>query len=105
MTERELQRAVLGLAATHHWRAVHFLPARSMRDGRAFLTAQQGDKGFPDLVLLRPPRLIFAELKSDRGRVDFDQATWLNSLGTVAGVEDYVWRPRDWPDAVEAALK
>jgi len=96
MNEKELQRAVLEEARLLGWRIAHFSTSRSMRDGRAFLTAQQGHRGFPDLVLLRPPRLIFAELKTARGRVDFDQATWLNGLDAVPGVEQFVWRPDDW---------
>ena len=57
-------------------------------------------------MLLRPPRLIFAELKSKRGRVDFDQATWLNGLNEVKGVEQYLWRPADWElGTVEEVLR
>lgn len=40
------------------------------------------------------------ELKSDRGRISKPQAKWLYALH-VAGVEHYVWRPRDWPVAKE----
>jgi len=95
MNERELQKTILDQARLLGWRIAHFQTARSMRDGRAFMTAQQGHRGFPDLVLLRPPRLVFAELKTAKGRVDFDQATWLNGLDAVPGVEQYVWRPED----------
>ncbi len=104
MSEKDLQKAVLEHARLLGWRVAHFAQSRAIRDG-AFMTAQQGHKGFPDLVLLRPPRLVFVELKSRRGFVDFDQATWLNGLGTVGGVEQYVWRPADWPDAIDSILR
>ena len=51
--------------------------------------------GFPDLVLVKPPRIIFAELKRQRGRVRPMQTVWLDALGGCAGVETYLWRPSD----------
>jgi hypothetical protein len=53
--------------------------------------------GFPDLVLVRPPRLIFAELKSEKGRLTEAQRAWIELLAQVPAVETYVWRPSDWP--------
>lgn len=93
-SERELLDAVVELAKLLGWRVAHQRPARRL-DGR-WTTAIQGHPGFPDLVLLRPPRLIFAELKAISGRVDFEQATWLNGLNNVPGVEQYLWRPAQW---------
>ncbi len=60
--------------------------------------------GFPDLVLslARPPRLIFAELKTDHGRLTPDQVEWMSRLGAV-GVETYLWRPQDF-DAITEVL-
>lgn len=92
MTEKELQRKIVKLARLHEWRIAHFTATRT--SSGVYLTPQSGDKGFPDLVLLKPPRLIFVELKSARGWVNFEQATWLNSL-EACGVEQYVWRPKD----------
>lgn len=52
--------------------------------------------GFPDLVLVRPPRLIFAELKSDTGQVSPAQDKWLEALSQVTQApEVYLWRPFD----------
>jgi hypothetical protein len=50
--------------------------------------------GFPDLVLVRPPRVIFAELKTARlhSRVGPHQRAWLNLLSDCDGVETYLWR-------------
>ena len=104
MSEADLQRAIIEAATLLGWRVCHFRPAR-MLDGR-WRTPLEGHQGFPDLILLRPPRLIFAELKSPRGRVDFNQATWLNGLDTVPTVEQYLWRPGDWElGTVEEVLR
>jgi len=108
VTERELTKAIVAFARERGWLVAHFETSRAMREGGGFLTAQRGDKGFPDLVMARASRLVFAELKTARGRVDFNQATWLNRLesvgGVVGGVECYVWRPAHWPDDVAEVL-
>ncbi len=73
------------LARLTGWRCYH--PFDSRRSAR----------GFPDLVLLKPPWLCSAELKTDTGRVTPEQALWLDALSAVADVpETYLWRPRDW---------
>ena len=67
--------------------------------------------GFPDLVMVRGGRVIFAELKYDKGYADWDerrpkrrgkisdaQQEWLDALGDVFGVECYVWK---YPDSLE----
>jgi hypothetical protein len=59
--------------------------------------------GFPDLVLVRPPRLIFAELKSEKARLTEAQEAWLELLRQVPAVEVYVWRPSDW-ESIAAVL-
>ncbi len=52
------------------------------------------DRGFPDLVLIRPPKLIFAELKSNKGKMRPEQEDWLNNL-RACGLPAYIWRPSD----------
>jgi len=57
--------------------------------------------GFPDLVLVRPPVIIIAELKSARGRLSSSQRAWLERFQqcSIPGrIETYIWRPNDWPD-------
>lgn len=78
--------------------------------------------GFPDLVMLRGPRMVVAELKTDspRAKVSPDQRRWLEAFALVGldpgwevaarrqlrgpVVETYVWRPADRPD-VERILR
>lgn len=56
-------------------------------------------RGFPDIVLCRPPRLLFAELKTDTGRLTPDQERWIELL-RACRQEVYVWRPSDWDEMV-----
>ena len=87
MTEEQLGDTVIGLAHLFGWKIVHFRPARTERGWR---TLMQGDTGFPDLVIARDGQVIFAELKSAKGRLRPDQEAWINALGFC-----YVWRPAD----------
>jgi hypothetical protein len=96
LSEAEFTRQVLALAKVHGWRTAHFRPAWA-RSGK-MITAVQGDgKGFPDLVLVKGGRLIFAELKAAEGRLKPEQVEWLNDLSKVPEVGVYLWRPADWP--------
>jgi hypothetical protein len=94
MTEREFQRAVVELARLMGWRVHHTRPALTQR-GR-WLTPIQGDAGFPDLVLCRPPRLVIAELKRVGVKPTAEQQAWLDALSACADVECYLWTPQDW---------
>lgn len=102
MKEAELQDAIAAYARTIGYTVAHFTTAISPR-GQHMTPVKYDGKGFPDLVLVRPPRLIFVELKSDTGKIRPDQQWWLDRLtGTAAEV--YVWRPSDWPATVAAVL-
>lgn len=61
--------------------------------------------GFPDVVLVRERNgstsLIFAELKSNTGKVSSKQQKWLDMLSQVDGIGVFVWRPSDWDEVVE----
>ena len=60
--------------------------------------------GFPDLVLVRPPRIVFAELKVGRNRPTPAQQEWLNLLKGCPAVEVYLWTPEDWNE-IERVLR
>ena len=100
--EREFQQAVVQLARLMGWRVHHTRPALT-RAGE-WRTPIQGDAGFPDLVLCRPPRLILAELKRVGGKPTAEQQAWLDALNACAGVEVYLWTPDDW-DAIVRTLR
>jgi hypothetical protein len=65
-------------------------------------SSRKSEAGFPDLTLVRPGRLIFAEVKTRIGKLTRQQEMWLDLLKrSVPGVEVVVWRPSDWPDLRE----
>ena len=102
VTERELTRAVLELAARLGYRTAHFRTSLTKRG--TYMTAVQGDgAGFPDLVLVRRGRLVFAELKKDGRYPTGAQRDWLDAL-SGCGVEAHVWREKDWPDVIAGVL-
>lgn len=57
--------------------------------------------GFPDLVILRAPRCIMAELKTAKGRTTPAQDDWLDGFRAVPAIETFLWRPADFDDIVE----
>lgn len=86
-TEAGFQVYVETLARLHGWRVWHD------RDSR------RNDRGLPDLLLVRGQRLVYAELKRQRGRLRPEQREWLADLAAVGGnVEAYLWRPSDRAD-------
>jgi hypothetical protein len=94
VSEKMLQQAVYDCARRLDWMAYHVF------------FAQRSTPGFPDLILLRPPRLIVVELKTEKGRLSPNQLEWLEQFLEIDGVETYVWRPTDWLDGtVEAILR
>lgn len=52
--------------------------------------AKRIGKGFPDLVMAKRNRVVFAELKSEKGPVSEDQEEWLTVLRTVRGVRTFL---------------
>lgn len=78
----------------------HWLWHHVRRSDRA---QQQGDNGWPDIVAVRGARIVVAELKSAKGRVEQAQQAWLDAW-SAAGAEVFVWRPSDL-DAIRRLLR
>lgn len=97
ISEADWQSHVVAIATRLGWLHYHS-PANRPVNGRV----QNVVAGYPDLHLIRGPRSVFAELKSETGTVTPQQMVWLDSL-EAAGHEAYVWRPRDF-DEVLAVL-
>ncbi len=85
VSESQFQLLVTGFAKEQGWLVYHTHDSR------------RSDPGFPDLVLVRGERLIFAELKAERGRLSPDQVVWIAAL-RATNLAVYVWRPQDWPE-------
>lgn len=94
MSEAVLQARVLAHARVLGWMAYHTHDSR------------RSQPGFPDLVLVseRQGRVLYRELKTERGRLSDAQRVWLRAL-TAAGQDAGVWRPMDlFTDRVTQAL-
>ena len=90
--EQHLQQAVIDLAELNGWLWFHDFDSR------------KNQPGFPDLVLVRPPHVIWVELKSERGRPTKQQKEWLKQLNQC-GQECYIWRPSHYVSGIiEARL-
>lgn len=95
MTEADLLRAVLETLTRFRWKAVHFRPGQQTRGGWVTAMSGPGCKGWPDIFAVRGPRLLAAELKGRKGKLEPEQREWLDVLA-AAGVEAYVWTPSEW---------
>lgn len=120
LLESAFQGQVIGLAQFYGWRIYHPPDNKPRANARGRAGRQRVEAGFPDLVLLRGPELIIAELKRHDGRPTADQRAWLDAFEVLAQavardralarqedggagahaeatVDVYLWRPADWP--------
>lgn len=89
VTEAQWQNTVVEAAQLLGWWVFHDHDSR------------RNQAGFPDLVLIRPPRVLFVELKREAGKVTRAQEEVLGKLAACPGVESRVARPSNWPSLVE----
>lgn len=96
-SERDFQRRVSDAAVQMGW-MVYSVP-----DSRRATLA-----GYPDLTLIhaRKKFILFAELKTQKGKLRPQQETVLEALQAVASVAGSrvavaVWRPADWPTVLQ----
>lgn len=92
--EEDLLNWVIDTARMLGWHTAHFRPALTAKGWR---TAVSGDgEGWPDLVLVREC-IIYAELKSETGKLSPEQEDWRDWLTAGGGVW-FQWRPSDKPE-------
>ncbi len=107
ISERDLQNAIVDAAHLYGYDVFHARPALSKNGWRT--PVQYDGKGYPDLTIVGNDRIIFAELKSAKGKLGREQEQWLEGLAKVASVTDRVrvcvWTPADWPDRVLEVLQ
>lgn len=90
ISEKDFQAMVITYAESRGWKVYHtYLSIRSKA-------------GYPDLTMVRrndvdSGRVVFAELKTEAGKVEKAQSEWLKAL-EQAGQEVYLWRPSNWPE-------
>ncbi len=88
ITEKEFLGRVRDLAKICHWRFYH-----------PFLS-KWSECGYPDITLVRPPRIIYAEIKRENGELSPSQVEWAELLKACPGVEYYCWKPSQWDEIV-----
>ena len=91
-SEKAFQQRVIDLAKACGWLCFHPFDSR------------KSEAGYPDLTMCRKGESpVFAELKSERGRLSKAQAAWINQL-RGAGARVYIWRPSTWNEAVDVLM-
>ena len=117
--ERDFQGWIIEVAERYSWKVWHVgMPARQVGGGR--LVPEPKGRGLPDLIMLHedPPRLIFAEVKNETGRLSVEQKEFLRLARDVAewsfnhgegyvnerNIGVYSWRPGQEP-LIEATLR
>jgi hypothetical protein len=104
--EADFQATVLEYAALRGWRHYHDVATNAPRrcaDCGSFRRLPRNAPGWPDLVLVRRPRLLFVELKREGEKPEPEQVAWLEEL-KACGQQVYVWTPAQWPE-IERLLR
>lgn len=86
--EKELLARVRFMARQYGWRCYHTH------------NSKRSEPGFPDLCMVKVPRLIFAELKREGESPTIEQEAWLAALGAIPGVLACLWYPSDLPHII-----
>lgn len=97
--EKQFQRDIQKLLDIHGWTSYH--AADNIPRGGWIANIRPG---FPDLTAVRAGRLIFAELKTETGRVSPAQLDWHEQL-RAAGVEVFIWRPSDMEEILKVLVQ
>jgi hypothetical protein len=92
-SESAFLEQVLTMAGWYGWRTFHVRPARTLRGWRTPI--EGSGVGFPDIVAVKPPVVLFCELKSDNGKPTPQQEKWLACLAECREVRTKIFRPSD----------
>ena len=99
VSEKDFLEQVIDLAHIFGWRVAHFRPARTEKGWRTAVSADGA--GFPDICMVRSSRVVYAELKSEKGKIGDAQIEWLEALQGTGKVEVEIWRPSDFDRITE----
>lgn len=92
VSEDALLTAIIGWLRHNRWLAVHH------RNSKAGIL--QGDRGVPDILAAKPPRLVLIETKRETEKLEPPQEVWRAALEACPGIEYHVFRPSDWRTGV-----
>lgn len=93
MTEKQFQQQVMDLAKMYGWEVYHTWKSI------------HSPAGYPDLCMVKPGRLLYAELKTETGKITQAQQKWIDLLSASGKCEVYVWRPSGWTEIQEILTK
>lgn len=88
VSEKDFQATVIKAAWMAGWKYYH--PPDNKPNAAGW--SQKIVAGFPDLVLVKPPKMMFVELKRETGETTEEQDEWLQAFRDC-GIVSYVWRP------------
>ncbi len=94
LSEEDWQQQIITCARANGWLAYHTYMSKHSAEG------------FPDLVLVKPPRIIFWECKTERKRSQPspEQEEWIRRLKLCRQIYADFVRPHHWDD-IEKALR
>lgn len=92
-SEADLQRLITDAAQMAGWLVFHDTDSR------------RNTAGFPDLVLVKPPRVAFVELKRETGRLRDEQKVWLEALELCDTLSSGVVRPSTADQLLDYLMK
>ena len=92
ISEAHWQADIVADADRLGWACMHV--NRSMVGDKHLTATGLDGKGFPDLILFRPPRSLAIEVKKELGHPTAEQSAWL-ALLAACGWETMVARPSD----------
>lgn len=97
-TETACEKTIVQAARQFGWLVHGNRPARDRKG--AFSVALKGDKGFPDLILCRPPHFIVVELKRKPNKVEPEQQRWIDALTASGIMVEVVWVPEEQDELI-----
>lgn len=101
LSESQFQSQVTQLANLFGWSWMHIRTGMNLRGYYRTPISGPLGAGWPDLVLTKDQRLLFVELKAEKGKVTGLQSEVMGVLGLIPCAEVYVWRPSDWDSILE----
>ena len=89
--EKAFQSSLVGDAQKLGWLVYHTYDSRRSK------------AGFPDLCMVKPPRVVFVELKTDAksSQLSASQKEWMTALKKSDTLVADLWRPADYDAAIE----
>lgn len=95
IAEKEWQATLVAAAEIFGYVVEHTYPLQTRHGWRTGSTLV----GKPDLIMLRPPRQVVIECKTNKGRLDPQQRAVLSLYALIPNTRAWVLRPRDpWSD-------